>query len=600
MTFGALMTNEDDPPDTPAAGSLKDAWRLMLRLLGLLAPHWKSLLVGLLLLALGAVCVTAGPWLIKRAIDVDIAQGNLRGLALTCGIFLLLQGMVLGTRLVQAILLERVGQQVVGRLREQLFSHLLYSPVSYHDANPPGKLISRVESDTEQLRRMLSSAVVALLGSLMLFIAMFAVMATVDLVLTAVVALIVALLLSATFWIQKSTAKRYIQVRQKMADLTGKLTEWLQGTSVLQTLRQEASASAQLREANIEKFELEYQVERRICAFWNLIFLVEALGVAVLLGLGGWRALHYGVSIGAIVMFIEYLRRLFEPIHQLAHELQSFMEAFAGARMIFDLLDEPLQTPDPPTPIAWSGLTGAIAFENVWFAYNGDDWVLRDVSFQIPVGQHWAMVGVTGSGKSTIVSLLLRFYEPTRGRITVDGIDIREIEREALRSRIGFVPQDLYLFPGSVLDNLRLGEGIEAEQAIAAAESLQVDRFISGLPESFETEVAERGMNFSAGERQLLCATRALVAAPEILILDEATSAVDPQTEREVQQALRQLLEGRTTLTVAHRLTTILGSDKILVLDAGKLLEQGSHTELLEADGFYSRLFALQFTGNGA
>ena len=351
-----------------------------------------------------------------------------------------------------------------------------------------------------------------------------------------------------------------------------------------------------------------------VVAFFNSIFLTEVFGTGIILWYGGKWGLGGSVTIGTLVMFIGYLRRFFEPLHRFSEELSTFQRAFSGGQRVFELLDAEPEVMDKAVVKRWTRLEKAVEFKNVWFSYgNGEadsgegvpqaavgnvgrnGWVLRDISFTVPRGERWALVGATGGGKTSIISLLLRFYQPQRGRILVDGIDVNDIRQTELRSRIGLVLQDIFLFPGNVLENLRMGdEQITPERVMKAARRLGVDDVITRLPKGLDTELAERGENLSTGERQLFSFLRALLVDPDILVLDEATSSVDPQTERLLQRAMTELFAGRTSIVIAHRLSTVVDSDNILVIHNGGITESGRHEELLAQGGYYSKLFTLQ------
>ncbi|RME23508.1 MAG: ATP-binding cassette domain-containing protein, partial [Candidatus Zixiibacteriota bacterium] len=352
-------------------------------------------------------------------------------------------------------------------------------------------------------------------------------------------------------------------------------------------------ARQRVYDANQAKFTADAYVNIAVTLFFNVVFFFEYVKIGLVLLLGPL----WGMSPGETVMFLVLIWRSFEPIFRTSEQLSNFQKGVAGAKRIFALLETKSQLLPAPHPVAWPGLQAAIRFEHVWFSYTNDDrWALRDVTFELKKGQRVALVGVTGGGKTTVISLLLRFYDPQRGRITVDGIDIRQLSLTELRRHFALVLQDIFLFPGNVAENISLESGaVTHDRVVAAARTVSADRFIERLPQGFDTPVSERGANFSRGERQLLSFARALANEPDVLILDEATSSVDPETERTIQDSMKQLMRGRTSLIIAHRLSTILDVDEILVIREGELIERGKHTELILADGYYSRLFHLQF-----
>jgi ATP-binding cassette subfamily B protein len=356
-----------------------------------------------------------------------------------------------------------------------------------------------------------------------------------------------------------------------------------------------------MSEVNRNKYRPQLRAELTVVAMFNFIFFMETFAIALVLYYGARWAGAGDLTLGTLVMFITYIRMFFEPVFIAAEELAVIQKAIAGAKRIFGLLDTEEVVPEPVQPVEWPGLDSAITFEDVWFSYTNDgNNALKGVSFSIAKGQRFALAGVTGGGKSTVINLLLRFYDPQRGRILVDGIDIRDIAIENLRSKFGLVLQDIFLFPGTVASNVSLATDFDSRRVADACRMVAADRFIETMPDRYETELSERGANLSRGERQLLSFARALVFDPEILILDEATSSVDPETERLIQQGLATLITGRTSIVIAHRLSTILNVDRILVIREGEIIERGSHDELVAAGGYYSKLFKLQFSpGNG-
>ena len=382
-----------------------------------------------------------------------------------------------------------------------------------------------------------------------------------------------------------------------MAEITAKITEFIHGMSIIQIFHRGAYAQAMVNRANELKFKDDSYVNIAVCLFFNAVFFFEYLMIAAVLFFGAVWIGAGVVTVGVISMFIVLIWRLFEPIWRTSEQLANIQKAVAGAKRIFALLSEQQRLPDAAQPVALKKISQGIKFDHVWFSYTGDDnWALKDASFEIPVGKSFALVGVTGGGKTTVITLLLRLYDPQRGRITIDGIDIRDLDKGDLRRRFALVLQDIVLFPGDVQSNIALeDENISHDDIISVAQTVEADRFIRRLPDGYTTEVSEKGANFSRGERQLLSFARALVTDPDVLLLDEATSSVDPETERTIQGSLKKLMAGRTSLVIAHRLSTILDVDEILVIREGEIIERGMHTELLLQEGYYSRLFHLQF-----
>jgi ATP-binding cassette, subfamily B, multidrug efflux pump len=411
--------------------------------------------------------------------------------------------------------------------------------------------------------------------------------------LAAILASLIPIIALLVWVFHRLTSHRFLAVRKQMAEVTATATEFLQGMSIIQIFHRGEYARKRFYRANEAKFTQDAFVNVAVCVFFNCAFMFEYIKIGLVLLLGA----QFGLTAGLMVLFLVNVWRSFDPIFRMSEQLASFQKGIAGARRIFALLETKPKILDAPRPVAWTGLKSSIRFENVWFSYGDDrEWILKDVSFEINVGQRIALAGVTGGGKTTVISLLLRFYDPQKGRITVDGIDIRDIALTDLRKRFALVLQDIFLFPGSVAENISLeAEEVSVERTDAAARTVGADRFIERLPQKYQTEVSEKGANFSRGERQLLSFARALAFDPEILVLDEATSSVDPETERAIQESLHKLTAGRTSLIIAHRLSTILDVDQILVIRNGEIVERGTHSDLLLMNGYYTKLFHLQY-----
>ncbi len=571
--------------------------RAFAALLPLLNQYRKPLLVAFGLLIAATLLGLTWPVLLKRAFDVNISSGDYTGLIWTTVAITLMQGATLALQYFQRIKLEIVGQDVMLALKQRLFSHTLALDVSFFDRHPVGRLMARVESDTEALRMMFTTTAVALVGDLLLITGTFAVMLYYSWRLTLILVGIVPIVAILMYLFTRITTPRFLEVRKRMAEITATLTEYLHGMSIIQIFSREQYARQRLSAANAAKFKVDSFAEIGVVAFFNMVAFTEylAIGLVLLFGIGWSR--EGLVTVGTLSMFIILIWRAYEPIFRASEQLSNIQKAIAGAKRIFALLGTEPKLIEPIRPVAWSRLQQGIAFEDVSFSYTNDEnYALKDATFEIPVGKRVALAGVTGGGKSTVINLLLRFYDPQKGRITVDGIDLRDISQEDLRKRFALVLQDIILFPGDVRSNIALdGTGYDDQRIIDAATTVDADRFIARLPKQYATEVSEKGSNFSRGERQLLSFARALVVNPDVLILDEATSSVDPETERTIQTSLKKLMSGRTSLIIAHRLSTILDVDQILVIRRGEIIERGTHTELILQNGYYSRLFHLQF-----
>ena len=567
------------------------------RLLPLLRNHIRGLIVCLALLLLATGLSLAWPILLKRAVDVDLANRDFTALLWTAATIGLIQAGTLLLQYIQRIKLEIIGQAVMVDLKRRLFDHILSLDVSFFDRNPVGRLMARVESDTESLRLMFTNTVVLVIGDVFLILGIYTVMFWYSWRLALVLLAVVPFVGTLVLIFERKTTRRFFEVRRKMAEVTAKITELIHGMSIIQIFHRGRYARDLVNRANELKFRDDSYVNIAVCLFFNTVFFFQYLMIASVLFLGAVWVGSGVVTVGVISMFVVLIWRLFEPIWRTSEQLANIQKVVAGAKRIFALLSEQPKLCAAARPVALEKIKHGITFDHVWFSYTGDNtWALKDASFEIPVGKSFALVGVTGGGKTTVISLLLRLYDPQRGRIMIDGTDIRDIATADLRRRFALVLQDIVLFPGDVRSNIALeDEGISQDTIVGAARTVEADRFIARLPQGYATEVSEKGANFSRGERQLLSFARALVTDPDVLLLDEATSSVDPETERLIQGSLKKLMAGRTSLVIAHRLSTILDVDEILVIRRGEIIERGTHTELLLNEGYYSRLFHLQF-----
>jgi ATP-binding cassette subfamily B protein len=568
---------------------------LLRRLLVYLKPYRAPVALAVLLLLVGAVLTLLAPALTQRALDVAIPRRDVGLLGTLAALFV--AGLVLEflAEYGQTLLTTYVGQRVMFDLRLQIFEHLQRLGIPYFDRNPVGRLMTRVTSDVETLNELFSSGVVTVFGDLFTIAAIMVMMLATDWRLALVAFAVIPLV-----WLTVTLFRRYVRdtfrdIRLRVARLNSFLQEHISGVRVVQLFGREAATSRRFRVVNDEHLKAHLRSITVYAVFFPAIEVLTAVALALLLWYGGLRTLDGTLTVGVLAAFIQLTRRFFQPLQDLSEKFNLLQSAMASSERVFRLLDEPVTVPEPERPRALPRpARGAVAFENVWFRYREDGpWVLRDVSFTASPGETVALVGATGAGKSTIVNLLLRFYDPVRGRVTVDGIDIRELTTADLRSLIGFVQQDLFLFTGDILHNLRLDAPVSREAAAAAARRVGADRFIERLPSGFEHVLGERGRSLSVGERQLLSFARALALDPTILVLDEATSSVDAETEAQIQRAIRELMAGRTSLVVAHRLSTILHADRILVMHHGEIRERGTHRELLAAGGLYERLYQL-------
>jgi ATP-binding cassette subfamily B protein len=586
------------PDDSDGAGRGYDA-SLLRRLLGYLRPYRWWTLGAVLLLMSQSVLALIGPRLTQHALDVAVPHHDLGLLGLLTGLYLATLVVDFVVEYAGTLLTSYIGQRVMYDLRMQLFGHLQRLSIGYFDRNPVGRLMTRVTSDVETLNELFSSGVVTIFGDAFTLVAIMGMMLAIDVRLALVTFAVIPLVWLTARIFRRHVRQAFGDIRVRLARLNAFLQERLSGMRVVQLFGREEDTARRFGVLNRDHLEAHLRSITVYAVFFPAVEVLTAVAMALLLWYGGLRVLDSTLTIGVLAAFIQYTRRFFQPLQDLSEKFNLLQSAMASSERIFALLDEPVTVREPEAPVALPRpVRGAVRFENVWFRYSPTGpWVLRDVSFTASPGQTIALVGHTGAGKTTIVSLLLRFYDPERGRITVDGVDIRQLSSADLRSIIGFVQQDLFLFTGDIQHNLTLDAPISPEAAREAAQRVGADRFIERLPSGYHHELGERGRSLSVGERQLLSFARALALDPSILVLDEATSSVDAEAEAQIQRAIAELMAGRTSLVVAHRLSTILHADEILVLHYGEIRERGSHRELLAQRGLYERLYQLQLRG---
>lgn len=565
------------------------SYRPLLRMAPLFRPEKGRLTLCMLGLMLGAALSLVGPWLVARVIDVHLAQNDWPGLRNTAFLY---GAVVIATALVtyaSRVGLEIVAQRAMKRLKEKVFDHLLGHDLAFHDRHPSGKLITRVQGDTEAMRVLFAEVILAFPADMLLVLGMFGVMAVVAPDMAIYVAAVLPPYALLLVWFRKVAPPRFIAVRKMSAALTGFVSEHLRGMPMLQRFEREAWVRERAESMFEDVYDVEVPASLMPVYFFNSIFMVRNLAMAAILGLGGWQAAQGELTIGLLVLGLGYVRLLFAPMLRLSQHMTTIERARAAAIRLDALLEQLPTIVNAQNALPWPGLKDALEVRDLHFAYEPEAPVLRGVSMRIEAGSRVGIVGATGSGKSTLLNLLMRFRDPIEGSITIDGVDLRSIEVDALRARMGLVLQDIHLIPGSLLDNL----GGDPEKARRALDTL-------GLELSLEAEIDESGGALSRGERQLITFARALLDEPEILILDEATSAIDPETEAEVQAALEKLGRSRTVILVAHRLATVRDCDAIFVMHHGELVERGTHAELMAQAGIYAALYALQQSGGGA
>jgi ATP-binding cassette subfamily B multidrug efflux pump len=582
--------------ETGAAGY--DA-KILRRLLGYLRPYrWHTLAAVLLLLTQSGLALV-GPRLTEHALDVAVPHADR-------GLLTLLAGLYLGTLLAEfvveyagTLLTTLVGQRVMYDLRMEIFTRLQRLSVAFFDRNPVGRLMTRVTSDVETLNELFSSGVVTLFGDVFTLLAIMGMMLAIDWRLALVTFSVIPLVWLTAAVFRRRVREAFRDIRVRLARLNAYLQERLTGMRVVQLFGREEASAARFAELNRDHLAAHLRSITVYAVFFPMVEVLTSIAMALLLWYGGLRVLDGTLTVGVLAAFIQYTRRFFQPLQDLSEKVNLLQSAMASSERVFALLDEPVTVQEPVAPRHLARpVRGEVRFDGVWFRYSPEGpWVLRDISFTASPGRTMALVGHTGAGKTTIVSLLLRLYDPERGRITIDGVDIRELPTAELRSLIGFVQQDLFLFTGDILHNLTLDAPITPARASEAARRVGADRFIERLPEGYAHRLGERGRNLSVGERQLLSFARALALDPAILVLDEATSSVDAEAEAQIQAAIAELMAGRTSLVVAHRLSTILHADEILVMHHGEIRERGTHRDLLAAGGLYQRLYQLQLRG---
>ncbi|MBI3964473.1 MAG: ABC transporter ATP-binding protein [Chloroflexi bacterium] len=577
-----------------ALGKVYDG-RLMRRLAGYLRPYGWSIGVAMLFLVVIAMLELSGPYIVKLAIDGVIASQNLDGLGPLAALYLSLLLLVFVLRYAQGYLLNSAGQHAMHDLRVQLFGHVQRLSLSFFDRQPVGRLLTRLTSDVEALNELLTSGVVAIIGDVVVLIAIAVMLVTLNWRLALVTFACLPVLLILTETLRRGMRNAFREVRIKLARVNADLAENVSGMTVVQLFNREARSFRNFDELNRDYLGANIRSVFYFALFFPLVSLTGAVAIALIVWYGGGRVLEETLTVGGLVAFIQYLDRFFQPIRDLSEKINIFQSAMAASERVFALLDTQPTLSEPAQPRPLPPPQGRIELRNVWFAYEGEDWVLRDVSFTVEPGESVAIVGATGAGKTSIISLICRFYDPQRGQVLVDGVDVRELEQTDLRSRIGVVLQDPFLFAGSVARNIRLQSPIPEAELRRAAVAVGADRFIAELPEGYETPVRERGAGLSVGQKQLVSFARALAFDPPILVLDEATSSVDTHTEAQIQDALGSLRRGRTSIVIAHRLATVRAADRILVFHRGRLIEQGDHDELLAHDGIYRKLHELQY-----
>ncbi len=568
------------------------------RLWGYLKQQKLGLVSVILLVAATTGFGLLGPYLMGKAIDETIIAGDLPGLA---RIAVLMIGVYLITSLttwLQIYVMAGVSQRTVRDIRNDLFAKLQTLSLRFFDQRSHGELMSRLSNDVENISNVLTESATQLISSALTLIGVVAAMFALNPRLALVSMATIPLMALLTQMVATRTRRGFRQQQQSLGALNGIIEETITGARVVKAFGREQGALESFERANLQLRAAATQAQSYALLMGPLTNLINNFGLAIVAGVGGWMALQGLVTVGIIATFVNYSRQFARPLNQIAQLYSSVQSALAGAERVFEVLDEVPELTDAPDALRLEQVQGEVVFDDVCFGYEKNVPVLKDISLRAAPGQTIALVGPTGAGKTTIVNLLTRFYDIDSGHITIDGRDIRELQKASLRRQLGIVLQDTFLFSGSVLDNIRYGR-LEAsdEEVMAAARLANADPFIHRLPQGYDTPLSERGGNLSQGQRQLLAIARAILADPGILILDEATSSVDTRTEVRIQQALLRLMAGRTSFVIAHRLSTIRDADQVLVIDDGRIIERGQHHDLLAQRGFYHNLYTSQFKG---
>ncbi len=576
-------------------GKAYDA-RLMRRLLTYLRPYRWYVVLSLLLLMLASALQLTRPYLVKLAFDEHIAIGDGPGLnqiaLLFLGVLLLEFAMGYG----QIYIMEWIGQKAMFDLRGKLFGHIQSMHLGFYDKNPTGRLLTRVTSDVNALNELFASGVVDIVGNLIMIGGIIIVMFSLSVKLSLVTFIIIPLILVATVMFRVKVRDSYREIRIQLAKLNAFTQEHLAGMTEVQNFVQEDKTMRRYAKINGELMDQHKRSVLLYAVFFPVVEIIGAISTALIVWYGGGQVVQQAISFGTLVAFFQYVEMFYRPIRDLAEKYNILQAAMAASERIFNILDTPPAITAPTAAHRLDGYDGTIKFDRVNFAYNADHPVLNEVSFEIGSGEKVALVGATGSGKTTTVSLMCRLYDVNSGAIMLNGAEIRQLDPREVRAQVGLVLQDVFLFSGSIQDNITLGnEQISDEQVRAAAERVGLLPFVNRLEHGFAHKVGERGSSLSVGQRQLISFARALAYNPRVLILDEATSSVDNETENIIQQAIHRLFEGRTSVVVAHRLSTIREADKILVFHKGRIVEQGRHEELLKQHGVYWRLYQLQY-----
>lgn len=568
-----------------------------MRLVAYMKPyaHW---VIFALLLVLGLTAFDLyRPMLVGDAIDTFGANGDYDVIIATAIKYAVVLALSFAFNIAQTWILQKTGQNIILQMRKDLYRHIQSLGSRYFDITPVGKLVTRVTNDVEALNEMYSGILVQLFRNIVKIVGLAGVMLVLDVRLAAISFVLMPLVIGLTVLCQKIARNIYRLYRTRLTDINTFLSEHLSGMKIIQIFGRQERKFEEFHDKNTKLYKAFYREMLMYAVFRPLIYILSILSLMIVLWFGSRNVFDEIISVGTLYIFSNYIRSFFDPIQELAEQFSTLQSSIASAEKIFTVMDEDEFIPEVENPKQPDKITGKIEFDHVWFAYDGENYVLKDVSFVINPGEKVAFVGATGAGKSSILNLIGRYYDIQKGHIYIDGIDIRQLSKKKLRSAIGQMQQDVFIFEGDVAYNIRLNDNdITDEQVKEAAEYVNASHFIEKLPQGYHEPVTERGATFSAGERQLLSFARTLAHNPSILVMDEATANIDTETEILIQEALEKLMDGRTTIMVAHRLSTIQHADCIMVMHKGRICERGTHRELLEQDGIYRKLYELQIS----
>jgi ATP-binding cassette subfamily B protein/subfamily B ATP-binding cassette protein MsbA len=569
-------------------GKAYDA-RLVQRLVRYIRPYWKELIGAVLLMAVSSLLSVAAPWIIGQAIDLST-------LRLWTGAFLVAAVGEWLTNRRRIATMAYVGTRIVADLRSALFRHLLRLSLGFHDEYAVGRLMSRLGSDVGVIQNFVTWSITGLARGVLKLVGIIVAMISLNWRLALITFVVLPLMAVVTNRWRSAVRQAYRATRQRLSLINGYLNESISGIRVTKSFVRESANLRYFDDLNRSHFDAQVDATRLTALFFPSVGLMGALARALVVGVGGWLVFGEVLTAGTLVAFVLYVGRFFEPIRDLARRYSNFQSTMAASERIFNLLDMEPDLEDPPDSVELPAVEGHVLFDDVRFKYGDDDLVLKDLTLEAKPGQRIALVGETGAGKTTVIRLLARFFDVDGGSVEIDGYDVREVTKESLRSQLGIVLQDTFLFSGSIMENIRYGRlGAADEEVIAAAKAVGGHEFIMAFPEGYQTEVGEDGVNLSAGQRQIVSFARTLLADPRVLVMDEATSSVDTTTENQIQRAVERLMDGRTSVVIAHRLNTVVSADNIIVLDRGEIVEQGSHEELLAKRGRYYELYSMQW-----